>query len=79
MEKTFTITEKQWDRIREWKKEVKEKVMKDFPPDDLQPDRPYFGAIGGGVTYSFTPTGMGTIFVVKYGNETIDLTDYNEW
>ena len=36
------------------------------------------GAIGGGYTFSFTPTGLGTITVVKYLDKyEIDLTDYN--
>lgn len=27
--------------------------------------QPYYGAVGGGLTYSFTPTSLGTIVVVK--------------
>ena len=44
---------------------------------------PYTGAIGGGLTYSFTPPSLGTVVKVTWNdgvlNETIDLTDYNLW
>lgn len=37
---------------------------------------PYGGAIGGGVTYAFTPTSIGTIIKVTCGGKTKDITDY---
>lgn len=42
---------------------------------------PYAGAIGGELTYSFTPTSLGTVVKVTNGltNETLDLTDYDSW
>lgn len=40
---------------------------------------PYEGAIGGGLTYSFTPTSLGVIVKAKYGEFTLDLTDYDSW
>lgn len=44
---------------------------------------PYLGAIGGGVTYSFCPTSLGTITKVNWNdgtlNETLDVTDYDSW
>lgn len=42
---------------------------------------PYTGAIGGGETFCFTETGLGTICVVKDAttNQEIDLTDYESW
>lgn len=33
--------------------------------DILDGDEPYYGATGGGVSYTFTPTSLGTILVVK--------------
>ena len=41
----------------------------------------YTGAIGGRYTYSFTPTGLGTIVKVHdpITNTEIDLTDYESW
>ena len=40
---------------------------------------PNEGAIGGGLTYSFTPTGLGTILTCRYFSHKIDLTDYDSW
>lgn len=43
-----------------------------------------YGAIGGALTYEFTPTSLGTVTKVYYlkghPNETsIDITDYEDW
>jgi hypothetical protein len=44
---------------------------------------PYLGAIGGAITYSFTPTSLGTVIKVTWDdgviNETLDLTNYDYW
>lgn len=41
---------------------------------------PPTGAIGGGLTYSFTPTGLGVIIKVKCAcGEEADVTDYDSW
>ena len=38
------------------------------------------GAIGGRLTYEFTPTGLGVIIKVKCGcGEFVDLTEYEHW
>ena len=38
------------------------------------------GAIGGRLTFSFTPTGLGCITVIKCAcGEKLDLTDYDSW
>lgn len=41
----------------------------------------YGGAIGGALTYSFTPTSLGIVTKVtnNFNKETIDLTNYDEW
>jgi hypothetical protein len=47
--------------------------------------QPYLGAaIGGGLTYQFTPTSLGMVTKVVFckGTDleaTVDLTDYNDW
>jgi hypothetical protein len=46
--------------------------------------RPYTGAIGGGLTYEFTPTSLGVVFKVIWGKglpgeKSLDLTDYDSW
>jgi len=40
---------------------------------------PYDGAIGGGLTYEFTPTSIGVVFKVTSGDKVLDLTNYNDW
>lgn len=40
---------------------------------------PYGGAIGGGVTYCFTPTSLGTVFIVQAWGQELNLTDYDSW
>ena len=41
-------------------------------------EMPYLGAIGEGLTYSFTPTGLGIVTKVQfYTGDTLDLTDYD--
>jgi len=61
---SFELTEEQEKALTEWK------AAQEFPS----------ATIGGAYTYSFTPTGLGTIVVVKCVNKnTIDLTDYDNW
>jgi hypothetical protein len=40
---------------------------------------PYGGTIGGGLTYSFTPTSVGIVLEVTYFGRKLDLTRYEEW
>ena len=41
----------------------------------------YGGAIGGNLTYAFTPTSLGVVTKVtdSLTGETIDLSDYEDW
>ncbi len=41
----------------------------------------YYGAAGGGLTYSFHPTSIGVVTVVKEAltGEELNLTDYDSW
>jgi hypothetical protein len=48
--------------------------------DTLDREIPYSGAIGGELTYSFTPTSLGTIIKVKHSSGAeLDLTFYESW
>lgn len=47
--------------------------------DEHGREYPYFGAVGGDLTYSFTPTSLGTIVRVTSCGKTLDLTDYDMW
>ena len=42
---------------------------------------PYYGAAGGGLTYSFTPTGLGNIITVTetVTGKTLNVSDALEW
>lgn len=50
-------------------------------PDHLGQGEPYYGAIGGGLSYSFTPTSLGTIIVVKESltGKELNVTDALDW
>jgi hypothetical protein len=65
----FTVPDEQADASRKWRKEHN-KVCK---IEDV-------GAIGGKFTWSFTPTSLGCILVLKcICGEKLDLTDYDNW
>lgn len=57
----------------------------DVPPDLLESfwkaGFPYGGAVGGDLTYEFTPTSLGVTAIVRnvHTGNTIDLTDYESW
>jgi len=42
---------------------------------------PYYGAIGGALTYCFSPTSLGTVVKVKHAGTgaILDLSDYDSW
>ena len=59
----FELTNEQIAKFLGWKKTL---------------PKTYTGAIGGGMTFSFSPNGLGTVVVAKYLDKyEIDLTDYN--
>jgi len=61
---SFELTEEQEKTLNEWK------AAQEFPS----------ATIGGAYTYKFTPTGLGTVIVVRCVNgNKIDLTDYDNW
>lgn len=90
----FEITDEQHARAMKWiKEEVYPKIVAQqretfknptqFHFDCWDAGYPYEGAIGGGITYEFTPTSIGVVERVKYSthNEefSLDLTDYKSW
>ena len=64
----FLVSDEQEAKINGWLDNV-------VYPDGV----PYQGAIGGGVTYEFTPTSIGTVFKVKANGKELDLSDYDSW
>lgn len=68
-DRTFTLTAEQMKKFDTWRIEKNEKK-----------GQVNVGAIGGAYTFCFTPTGLGTIEVVKCADGTkIDLTDSDSW
>lgn len=66
----FSLTDEQRKQVSEWWKNHK-------------CYKRYAGAIGGSMTYCFTPTGLGVVEIVKCSfpdcNEELNLTNYDDW
>lgn len=91
MEKwTFTLDEQQVAKVEAWRKEqdnvVLERQRAEGADDAFiaavhEGGSPYYGAIGGELTFSFSPNSIGEVAKVKHsGTEAeLDLTDYDSW
>lgn len=90
----FSLTPKEIEKYDIFKKEqyakAVEKQKAEVPKDDPFYDTyelcwgegyPYEGAIGGGFSFTFTPTSIGSITTVKYSltGEELDITDYDSF
>lgn len=88
----FEVTREQRKKIDQWlKTEVYPQIITEQKQsidwannpaalDCWEQGYPYEGAIGGGLTYEFTPTSIGLSFWVSYGSShRLDLTDYDNW
>lgn len=88
---TFSITNEDAEKITKWLNEIvyppileqqmEDPDLREFVGEDDQGRKiPYSGAIGGGLTFEFSPTSMGTVVKVKhYSGPELDLTDYESW
>lgn len=88
---TFEITLEQETKINTWLKETvnpyvvaEQKKSPNYSSwskfmGKNGEEYPYGGAIGGGVTYSFTPTSIGTIIKVRSYDFELDVTDYDNF
>ena len=69
--------------VNEWVESLRPEIMaiqgKTF--DTISPNEPYYGATGGGLTYSFIPTGLGTILVAKESitGKELNVSDALDW
>lgn len=83
----FTITETEQQQIDEWLEKLRPELiehLKKINPhyaDIAMDGELYVGAIGGELTYCFTPTSLGTTTIIRenISGNTLDLTDYNSW
>lgn len=92
MNNTFTLTDHQRDVLATWLREQRTALAKEQLKDpaiahlvlitDDQQHLPYTGAIGGELTYRFTPTSLGDIVEVVWcggtkWEQSVDLTEYD--
>lgn len=86
----FSLTQEQLVKAKAWDDECNQRIIekqrKEMDTFDFflltgDGKYPYFGACGGNLKYTFTPTSLGIGVEVKnvYLNETLDLTDYDNW
>jgi hypothetical protein len=91
---TYTVSAEDLLRTKEWlRTEVYPKVIEEqkagYKNAKITPAAaaincwddgyPYGGAIGGGLSYEFTDTSLGTVTIAKYGKHELNLTNYDEW
>lgn len=80
---SFRINVAEQAVINEWVESLRPEIMalqgKDADP--LGMNEPYYGAVGGGLTYSFIPTGLGTIIIVKESitGKELNVSDALDW
>lgn len=68
----FELYDDEKEKLREWLKEHDKKCVLAVPMNQ--------GAIGGRLTYCFTPTGLGAIVKVKCGcGSEVTLTNFDDW
>jgi hypothetical protein len=69
--------------INEWIESLRPEIMalQGKTYSEISPDEPYYGATGGGLSYRFTPTSLGTIIVVKEAitGKELNVTDALGW
>lgn len=65
--KRFTLNRAEQAVIDKWIESLKPEIMsiQGDTYGSISPGTPYYGAISGGLTYSFIPTGLGNIIIVK--------------
>lgn len=76
MPRSFSLTEAQEARVKEFE-EIQDKIV----AIEQGLDRPYYGAIGGHLSYVFSPNSIGLHVKVVHGGtgEELDITSYEDW
>lgn len=87
----FQLDEEQVKKYEAWAEEVAAKGVEKQKAEIMNPGPeyvvswemgfPYTGAVGGEITFCFTPTSLGNVCVVtdQVTGEKINLTDYDSW
>lgn len=78
------LNQNQREKLELWVDEQNAKVLAEQQQKYPTQKRPRFGAIGGSLTWTRTPTSLGTVVTVIFCKGTtweaeLDLTDYSEW
>jgi hypothetical protein len=83
--RTHTVNKAEQAVINEWLESLKPEILalqkKQGYNDPLGTGEPYYGAVGGGVTYSFIGTGLGDILIVKEATtgKELNVTQALDW
>lgn len=81
----FGLTVAEHAIVEEWLQtlvpEIVEKQRQNGISRSITGDQPYYGAVGGGVTYSFVPTSLGTIIIAKESTtgKELNVSDAAGW
>ena len=85
----FELTPEQVKQVDEWYESLVPKILElqkislgnEYSVLTTNGKYPYYGAIGGGITYQFIPTGLGNICVVREAitQEELNITDFDSW
>lgn len=81
---SFSLNKAEQGAINAWYESLKPEIMqlqKGSPGTSLAGGEPYYGAVGGGLTYSFIPTGLGVVITVKESTteKELNVSDALEW
>lgn len=88
---SFEVCAEDLERIENWLHEtvfpplLEKQRLENDPAIGIVTDKrgrewPYCGAIGGSLTYNFTPTSLGTVLKVRHASGAeLDMTDYGSW
>ena len=72
MKREFTIDDKEYEVYRDWFNKHNESCKLKNPNNQT--------TIGGRITFSFTPTGLGTVITVECAcGEKVNVTDIEDW
>ena len=83
--RTFNISAAEEVVINDWYNSLKPEILaiQNASPSNssITKDEPYYGAIGGGLSYCFTPTGLGNLVSVTESitGKTLNVSDALGW
>jgi hypothetical protein len=71
----FSLTPEELTKIKTWEAQQDAKILEKqkfnkepFIQHLTENNIPYYGAIGGSLTYCFTPNGLGVVIIIKHCN-----------